>query len=254
MRVYPWAQRDNPPETKFVNLSGLKINTIHANNFEFYEEINAVIQKEPGDALPAELVGTLAAIGIKKGQPFAPDDGCARSSPTRSRSATPPRGRSFSPSGTSAVSITRTVSGRPTSSAAVPSSTTTASGCSIPVSCSTTTPPASRRPWRPLPSARDRSTATPNAMPTATISMAARPTASRCRRRSPSTTSGPSWCMTTRPARCWKPTRSLQASTATAPISSPTRTGPTPSGSAPRRRKARKATGSRPCRARAGTR
>jgi hypothetical protein len=74
MRVYPWAQRDNPPATQFVNLSGLKINTIHANTFEFYEEINAVIQKEPGDALPAELVGTLAAIGIKKGQPFAPDD------------------------------------------------------------------------------------------------------------------------------------------------------------------------------------
>jgi hypothetical protein len=74
MRVYPWAQRDNPPQTKFVNLSGLKFNTVHANDFEFYEEINAIIQKERADALPAELVGTLAAIGIKKGQPFAPDD------------------------------------------------------------------------------------------------------------------------------------------------------------------------------------
>ena len=74
MRVYPWVKRDNPPKTKFVNLSGLKMNTIHANNFEFYEEINAVIQKEPGDALPAEVVGTLAAIGIKKGQPFKPDE------------------------------------------------------------------------------------------------------------------------------------------------------------------------------------
>ncbi len=74
MRVYPWAQRDNPPETKFVNLSGLQFNTVHANDFEFYQEINAVIQKEPADALPAELVGTLAAIGIKKGQTFSPDD------------------------------------------------------------------------------------------------------------------------------------------------------------------------------------
>jgi hypothetical protein len=74
MRVYPWAQRDNPPETNFVNLSGLKFNTVHANDFEFYEEINAVIQKERADALPAELVGTLASIGIKKGQPFAADD------------------------------------------------------------------------------------------------------------------------------------------------------------------------------------
>jgi len=73
MRVYPWAQRDNPPKTEFVNLSGLKINTVHANDFEFFEEIDAVIQKEPGNALPAEVVGTLAAIGIKKGQSFAPD-------------------------------------------------------------------------------------------------------------------------------------------------------------------------------------
>jgi len=73
MRVYPWSQRENPPKTKFVNLSGLKMNTVHANDFKFYEEINAVIQKEPGDALPAELVGTLAAIGIKKGEPFNPD-------------------------------------------------------------------------------------------------------------------------------------------------------------------------------------
>jgi hypothetical protein len=73
MRVYPWAQRDNPPATEFVNLSGKKINTVHANNFEFYNELNAVIQKEPADALPPELVGTLAAIGIKKGRPFEPD-------------------------------------------------------------------------------------------------------------------------------------------------------------------------------------
>ena len=74
MRAYPWAQRGNPPKTTFVNLSGLKMNGIHANNFEFYEELNAVIQKEPADAFPPELVGTLAAIGIKKGQPFEPDD------------------------------------------------------------------------------------------------------------------------------------------------------------------------------------
>ncbi|MFN6131400.1 MAG: DUF1254 domain-containing protein [Synechococcaceae cyanobacterium] len=73
MRVYPWAQRNNPPQTDFVNLSELKFNTVHANNFEFYEEINAVIQKEPANALPAEVVGTLATIGIKKGQPFKPD-------------------------------------------------------------------------------------------------------------------------------------------------------------------------------------
>ncbi len=73
MRVYPWAERDNPPATEFVNLTGVPMNTVHANDFEFYEEINKVIQKEPAGAFPAELLGTLAAIGIKKGQAFEPD-------------------------------------------------------------------------------------------------------------------------------------------------------------------------------------
>ena len=73
MRVYPLSQAKNPPEQKFVNLSDKKFNTIHANNFEFYEELHAVIQEEPADAFNPELVGQFAAIGIKKGQPFEPD-------------------------------------------------------------------------------------------------------------------------------------------------------------------------------------
>jgi len=72
-RMYPLALAGNPPEQKFVNLSGVKFNTIHANNFRFYEELNAVIQYEPADAFNPELVGLFASIGIKKGEPFAPD-------------------------------------------------------------------------------------------------------------------------------------------------------------------------------------
>jgi hypothetical protein len=41
--------------------------------FYFYEELNAVIQEEPADAFNPELVGLCASIGIRKGQPFAPD-------------------------------------------------------------------------------------------------------------------------------------------------------------------------------------
>ncbi len=72
-KIYPLAQADNPPPEKFHNLSGVKFNTIHANNYEFFEEPNKAIQKEPADAFNPELVGTFAAIGIKKGQPFKPD-------------------------------------------------------------------------------------------------------------------------------------------------------------------------------------
>lgn len=73
MRVYPFSQAANPPAQEFVNLSGLQMNTIHANDFTFFEELNDVIQHEPADAFPAELVGQWAAIGIKKGEDFAPD-------------------------------------------------------------------------------------------------------------------------------------------------------------------------------------
>ena len=73
MRIYPYAEAANPPATTFLNLSGKQFNTISANDYSFYEALNTVVQHEPGDAFDAELVGVWAAIGIKKGQPFAPD-------------------------------------------------------------------------------------------------------------------------------------------------------------------------------------
>jgi hypothetical protein len=72
-RCYPLAQANKPPKQKVYDLSGKKFNTIHANDEHFYEELNAVIQYEPADAFNPELVGLFASIGIKKGEPFAPD-------------------------------------------------------------------------------------------------------------------------------------------------------------------------------------
>lgn len=72
-RMYALAQVGNPPKQVFHNLSGKKFNTVHANDFHFYQELNAVVQNEPADAFDPELVGQWAAIGIKKGQPFEPN-------------------------------------------------------------------------------------------------------------------------------------------------------------------------------------
>jgi hypothetical protein len=72
-RMYPLSQVENPPKQRFVNTSGKQFNTVHANDFYFYEELNAVIQYEPADSFNPELVGLFASIGIKKGQPFKPD-------------------------------------------------------------------------------------------------------------------------------------------------------------------------------------
>jgi hypothetical protein len=73
-KVYPLSVANNPPPSTFVNTSGLQFNTIHANTFHFYEEINTVVQHEPGDAFDPEVVGLFASIGIKKGKPFAPNE------------------------------------------------------------------------------------------------------------------------------------------------------------------------------------
>lgn len=72
-RCYPLAQANKPPKQKVYDLSGKQLNTIHANDEHYYEELNAVIQYEPADAFNPELVGLFASIGIKKGKPFAPD-------------------------------------------------------------------------------------------------------------------------------------------------------------------------------------
>ena len=74
LRVYPLAAADAPPEMEFISLSQRPINTIHANDFEFYEEVARVIAREPIGVIDPETRGLLAAIGIQKGEPFAPDD------------------------------------------------------------------------------------------------------------------------------------------------------------------------------------
>ena len=71
--IYPLAEAANPPPTEFVNTSGKKFNTISSNSFSFYDELNEVVQNEPADFVDPDTVGLFAAIGIRKGQPFAPD-------------------------------------------------------------------------------------------------------------------------------------------------------------------------------------
>ena len=73
LKIYPLAQAASPPVTKFTNMSGVPHNTIHANDFHFYEEIHEVLEMEPNEALDPETLGLFASIGLEKGKPFAPD-------------------------------------------------------------------------------------------------------------------------------------------------------------------------------------
>ena len=62
-----------PPPLVLHEGSGKVMNTIPPNDFSYFEMLNDVVQREPATALDAELMGPLAAIGIVKGKPFAPD-------------------------------------------------------------------------------------------------------------------------------------------------------------------------------------
>jgi hypothetical protein len=72
-RIYPLSQAANPPQQKFIDVSGIAHNTIHANNFEFFAEVNQIVQEEPNEAQDPEILGVLASIGIEKGKEFKPD-------------------------------------------------------------------------------------------------------------------------------------------------------------------------------------
>jgi hypothetical protein len=72
-KVYRLADVKNPPAMKFINVSGKSFNTIGANTFQFYEDVNKVVQYEPNEAYSPEILGQLASIGIEKGKTFAPD-------------------------------------------------------------------------------------------------------------------------------------------------------------------------------------
>jgi len=73
LEIYPLKDAANPPEMEFFNISKAVLNTIHANNEEFYNELNHIIQKEPIGFIDPELRGLAAAIGIEKGKSFEPD-------------------------------------------------------------------------------------------------------------------------------------------------------------------------------------
>lgn len=73
VKVYPLSMANNIPEMNFINGSNKSFNTVHHNDFSFYEEINKTIQEEPLEMLNPETRGLFASIGIEKGKPFAPD-------------------------------------------------------------------------------------------------------------------------------------------------------------------------------------
>jgi hypothetical protein len=73
-RVYPLHSATDSSPMSFVNISGQPFNLVPATDATFFEHIAAVVQDEPLEAMDPETRGLLAAIGIQKDKPFAPDE------------------------------------------------------------------------------------------------------------------------------------------------------------------------------------
>jgi hypothetical protein len=73
VKIYPLSEKANPPRMVITSGSRVTYNTIHANDFTFYEEMAHVLDKEPLDFIDPELRGLFSSIGLQKGKKFDPD-------------------------------------------------------------------------------------------------------------------------------------------------------------------------------------
>jgi len=74
LKIYPLAEKDNAKKMELVDISGVDFNTVHTNDFSFYEHLAEWINEEHVDMLDNQTKGLFASIGIEKGKPFAPDE------------------------------------------------------------------------------------------------------------------------------------------------------------------------------------
>ncbi|PZM14598.1 DUF1254 domain-containing protein [Rhizobium tubonense] len=63
-----------PPATVFHEGTAVSVNTVPPGDVSYFDMLNEIVQNEPATSLDPELMGSLAAIGIIKGKPFAPDE------------------------------------------------------------------------------------------------------------------------------------------------------------------------------------
>jgi hypothetical protein len=72
-KIYPLANADDPPEMEFPNLSGVPIDGDFPRGFEYFERLADFIDYETVSREDFVMRGSLAGLGIVKGQPFEPD-------------------------------------------------------------------------------------------------------------------------------------------------------------------------------------
>jgi hypothetical protein len=73
IKLYPLSQAANPPETQFVDASGVLFDSTIQYDIRFFESLNQMVQAEPWLERDRAMIDPLKSIGIERGKPFRPD-------------------------------------------------------------------------------------------------------------------------------------------------------------------------------------
>ena len=71
MKIYPLGQK---PESRYVDLFGKLLEMTPVLDGNIYKEIHEMINEEPVEEQNVTMMGLLARVGIKKGEPFKPSN------------------------------------------------------------------------------------------------------------------------------------------------------------------------------------
>ncbi|SCY96205.1 Uncharacterized conserved protein [Flavobacterium anhuiense] len=73
VKLYPYSEASNSPQTKFVDASKAEFNSVIQYDNSFYQALNEIVQEEPFLERDRAMIDALRTIGIERGKPFSPD-------------------------------------------------------------------------------------------------------------------------------------------------------------------------------------
>jgi hypothetical protein len=73
IRIYPLSQAANPPPTRAIDMAGKLFDGVMRYDITFFTSLARMVEEEPIQPLDTAMVEALDALGVAKGQPFAPD-------------------------------------------------------------------------------------------------------------------------------------------------------------------------------------
>jgi hypothetical protein len=74
VRIYPYAQRNNPPATRVISPDGRAWTGDQPRGLEYWVRLHEIYQSEVVDERDRFYLAMLKQLGIEKGKPFEPDD------------------------------------------------------------------------------------------------------------------------------------------------------------------------------------